>query len=178
MNRALLLLLLAGLNAGAWSFTRAVERPPRAIVPFDEPQAHDIQTQWARHLAEDVTVTNSLGMKLVLVPPGEFRQGASRQELEAIGREIEQDTSVVGGMKKWSVNHIVPNEGPDHAVRISKPYRIAAHELTLGQFRKFVEATGYQTDAEREEIDPASDQVAALGRTNLISKTSKRTNRR
>jgi formylglycine-generating enzyme required for sulfatase activity len=133
--------------------------PPPANAPFNAEQARELQRQWAAHLAEDVTVTNSLGMRMVLVPAGEFRQGASRRELEAIAREIEQDASVVGGMKKWSIDHIVPNEGPDHAVRISRPYRIAAHELTLGQFRKFVEATGYQTDAEREEIDPASDRV-------------------
>jgi formylglycine-generating enzyme required for sulfatase activity len=159
MNRYVLLFLLTGLIDGAWRSTWADERPPSVKVPFDEQQARDVQRQWATHLADEVTVTNSLGMKMVLVPPGEFRQGASRQELDAIAREIEQDNSVAGGMKTWSIDHIVPNEGPDHAVRISKPYRIAAHELTLGQFRKFVEATGYQTDAEREEIDPASDRV-------------------
>jgi len=143
--RKMFLLILAGGVLHPWGhvLTRAAEPPPLAVAPFDAEHAPQFQQQWARHLAEEVTVTNSLGMKMVLVPAGEFRQGASRRELEAIAREIEQDASVVGGMKKWSIDHIVPNEGPDHAVRISRPYRIAAHELTLGQFRKFVVATGY-----------------------------------
>lgn len=159
MSRYFLMILLVSLIGDARRSVRADQRPQLVRVPFDEQQARDGQRQWAAHLSEDVTVTNSLGMKMVLVPPGEFRQGASRRDLEAIEGEIEQDPSVAGGGKKWSIDHIVPNEGPDHAVRISRPYRIAAHELTLDQFRTFVEATGYQTDAEREVIDPASDQV-------------------
>lgn len=38
---------------------------------------------------------------------------------------------------------------PSHRVSITKPFRISAHEVTVEQFRTFVEATGYQTQAER-----------------------------
>lgn len=34
-------------------------------------------------------------------------------------------------------------------VAISRPYLIGTHEITVGQFRKFVEASGYVTEAER-----------------------------
>ncbi|WP_423816368.1 SUMF1/EgtB/PvdO family nonheme iron enzyme [Salinibacter grassmerensis] len=38
---------------------------------------------------------------------------------------------------------------PSHRVEITSPFRMSAHEVTVRQFRMFVEATGYETDAER-----------------------------
>ncbi|WP_103021092.1 SUMF1/EgtB/PvdO family nonheme iron enzyme [Salinibacter altiplanensis] len=38
---------------------------------------------------------------------------------------------------------------PSHQVKITTPFRMSAHEVTVRQFRMFVEATGYETDAER-----------------------------
>ena len=40
-------------------------------------------------------------------------------------------------------------EKPRHRVRISKGFYISAHEVTVAQFRRFVTATGYVTDAEK-----------------------------
>lgn len=41
------------------------------------------------------------------------------------------------------------NERPVHYAFITKPFYISKHEVTVGEFRAFVEATGYQTDAEK-----------------------------
>jgi formylglycine-generating enzyme required for sulfatase activity len=38
-----------------------------------------------------------------------------------------------------------PNEGPPRRVEIPRPFYLGAHLVTVGQFRAFVEATGYQT---------------------------------
>ena len=43
----------------------------------------------------------------------------------------------------------VPGEGPQHTVTLTKPIGLSTHEVTRGQFRQFVEATGYKTDAEK-----------------------------
>ena len=40
------------------------------------------------------------------------------------------------------------NERPVHTVSI-KPFRMGKYEVTVGQFRQFVDAAGYRTDAER-----------------------------
>lgn len=40
------------------------------------------------------------------------------------------------------------NDERPHQVRV-KDYRLGKYEVTLGQFRRFAEATGYRTDAER-----------------------------
>ncbi|MEO2035796.1 MAG: DnaJ domain-containing protein, partial [Planctomycetaceae bacterium] len=49
--------------------------PPLAIAPFDAGKASTLQTAWARHLGLDVQYTNPIGMKFVLIPPGEFTMG-------------------------------------------------------------------------------------------------------
>lgn len=41
------------------------------------------------------------------------------------------------------------DEKPAHKVAITKPFYLGKHEVTVEQFRQFVEATGYATDAEK-----------------------------
>jgi formylglycine-generating enzyme required for sulfatase activity len=62
------------------------------------------------------------GMELVRIPGGEFEMGSSD-----------------GG----------DNEQPVHRVRVSE-FWLGKTEVTVGQYRRFVEATGYRTDAEKE----------------------------
>ena len=42
----------------------------------------------------------------------------------------------------------IQDERPQHTVRITKPFRLSAHEVTIGQFAKFVEQAKYKTQAE------------------------------
>ncbi|WP_256091544.1 SUMF1/EgtB/PvdO family nonheme iron enzyme, partial [Candidatus Thiosymbion oneisti] len=41
------------------------------------------------------------------------------------------------------------DEGPQHGVSLIAPFAIGRCEVTVGEFRAFIEATGYRTDAER-----------------------------
>jgi formylglycine-generating enzyme required for sulfatase activity len=41
---------------------------------------------------------------------------------------------------------------PRHRVVISRPFSLGAHEVTVRQFREFVEETGYRTDAESDGV--------------------------
>ena len=52
--------------------------PPPAVAPFDAMQAKQHQQAWADHLGEPVETTNSIGMKFVVIPPGEFKMGLGR----------------------------------------------------------------------------------------------------
>jgi formylglycine-generating enzyme required for sulfatase activity len=67
-------------------------------------------------------IQNTLGMEMVLIPPGEFLMGS---EDEA-------------------------SERPVHRVRITRPFRISQREVTVGDFRQFVKAASYRTQAERD----------------------------
>ncbi|MGB0600422.1 MAG: formylglycine-generating enzyme family protein, partial [Rubripirellula sp.] len=49
--------------------------PPPANAPFGAADAKAHQEAWAKHLGVEVEVTNSIGMKLRVIPPGTFTMG-------------------------------------------------------------------------------------------------------
>jgi len=55
-----------------------------AVAPFDTQQAKKHQQAWADHLGVPVRTTNSIGMTLVLIPPGESDMGSSQEEVERL----------------------------------------------------------------------------------------------
>src|SRR5262249_40903095 len=57
--------------------------PAPLVAPFDERAAKARQADWARHLGKSSPVEeNTLKMKLVLIPPGEFMMGATEAEID------------------------------------------------------------------------------------------------
>jgi formylglycine-generating enzyme required for sulfatase activity len=112
---------------------------PPAIAPFNAEQAKQHQEAWAKHLGRPVVETNSIGMQMVLIPPGEFDMGSSQEE---INRWI----SVM-----WFQRKILAYELPKHHVTITKPFRISAKKVTVADFRKYVAATKLKTERERSE---------------------------
>jgi formylglycine-generating enzyme required for sulfatase activity len=72
-------------------------------------------------------ILNSIGMPLLLIPAGKFKMGS---------RDSDKDAS--------------DDEKPQHDVEITRPFYLGKHEVTRGQFRKFIEATGHQTEAEKD----------------------------
>ncbi len=117
--------------------------PPPAIVPFDADQARQSQDAWAAHLGVPVETAGVTGMAMVLIPPGEFFMGSSQAQADQMAAEIKAEGMPpiwIAGLK-W--------EYPRQRVRLTRPFRVSRHEVTVAQFRQFVEATGYRTDAEK-----------------------------
>jgi formylglycine-generating enzyme required for sulfatase activity len=90
-------------------------------------------------------IANSIGMKLVLIPAGEFKMGSSESAEATVaffnktyGKDLVQ--------ADW-----VKDEHPQHRVRITKPFYLGTCHVTRGQFRQFVTDTGCKTDAEKRE---------------------------
>lgn len=73
----------------------------------------------------------------VPVPAGEFVQG------------FRHDERLFAKAHPYSTSQNFKSEKPAHRVVISKKYEFSRTEVTVGQFRKFVDATGYRTDAEK-----------------------------
>ena len=119
--------------------------PPLAIAPFTPDEAKQHQQAWADHLGVPVEFTNSIGMKMVLIPPGEFLMGSSEEEIAELLKEGEQQ-----GWLKEHLGDRIKSEAPQHKVRITEPFRLAAHEVTVGKFRSFVVATAHKTEAETD----------------------------
>jgi uncharacterized protein (TIGR03067 family) len=116
--------------------------PPLAIAPFDSSKAKEHQEAWAKYLGVPVETTNSIGMKLRLIPPGEFTMGTSAAEIDNLLKGTELKSA------PWWIHEQVKSEGRDRRITIHEPFYIGAHEVTVGQFREFVRATGYKTKAE------------------------------
>ena len=105
--------------AGFWSRTHGLVDPNNRIKEAPPPALIPIP------VAPAVRLINVVGMILILVPAGEFLMGSPDTDPAAKGIEK-----------------------PRHQVRISRPFYLGANEVTVGQFRAFVAATGYRTEAE------------------------------
>jgi formylglycine-generating enzyme len=85
---------------------------------------------------------NSIGMKLVSIPAGEFFMGGQ-----------EPAESLIEAFPNYRrPPEFFKDEYPRHRVRITKPFLLGKHEVTVGQFRRFVEESGYKTEAERDGL--------------------------
>jgi formylglycine-generating enzyme required for sulfatase activity len=124
-------------NATDSAGTAKHEPPAHAVSPFNAAQARAHQEAWARHLSVPVEYTNGIGMKLVLIPPGEFTMGTSSEDAPKL---------VPNGWD-WAREAIL-SEAPQRQIMIRKPFYMASTEVTIGQFMRFVEATGYKSAEE------------------------------
>src|SRR5262249_20100833 len=79
-------------------------------------------------------ITNSIGMKLTLIPAGKFQMGSPATEPHRTDGEKQ------------------------HEGILSKAFHMGHHEVTVGQFKAFVKETGYRTDGER-----GGGSIAPLG---------------
>lgn len=139
----LMSILSASLFAGEEKKAALERTPAAAKAPFDARQARALQEAWARHQQIPMESTNTVGGKLILVPPGEFLMGSSDAEVAAAIQLAESAQADENTRKR-----IQSTERPQHRVTITKPFLLGATEVTIGQFRKFVEATKYVTEAE------------------------------
>jgi len=79
-------------------------------------------------IAQEKTMTTSTGMELVWVPPGEFMLGSTAAERGTANNEGDQPRKTT----------------------IKQGFWMGRTELTIGQWKQFVVATGYVTDAEKD----------------------------
>ncbi len=98
--------------------------PPTAVAPFDAREAREHQEAWAKHLGVPVEYSNSIGMKFVLIPPGEFLMGSTAADIEAV-------LAVAGSDEAF-----VRSEGPRHKVILAQPFYLGLNEVTQSQYEK------------------------------------------
>ncbi len=115
--------------------------PPLAKAPFSAAEARQYQEAWAKYLGAPVENTNSDGTTMVLVPPGEFLMGLTEEQVAAALKDKDPSHWLYSNYRESS---------PQHKVTISKPFYMAATEVTIAQFRAFIADTGYRTEAERD----------------------------
>jgi formylglycine-generating enzyme required for sulfatase activity/Leucine-rich repeat (LRR) protein len=119
-------------------------RPSLVIAPFDAVQARKHQEAWAQHLGVPVEMTNSIGMKLRLIPPGEFMMGTDPETIKAAHLKHTNEQAVLPRLEE-----AIGRESPRHKVTITTPWFTGSAAVTRGQFRAFAKATGYRTEVEQ-----------------------------
>ena len=83
-----------------------VVAPKPLVVPFTEAEARAAQRAWATYLKTEPEIKNKLGMRLALIPPGEFQMGSPFDEAERATDETQ------------------------HRVRITRAFWLGVYEVT------------------------------------------------
>ena len=86
------------------------------------------------------------GPALVLVPAGRFQMGSHEHE-----RKI---AMAAGAQKKW-----LERETPQRWVGIERPFAMGRTPVTVGEWRVFAQATGWETQGEVNWADPGFPQA-------------------
>jgi uncharacterized protein (TIGR03067 family) len=104
--------------------------PAPAIAPFDAAKARQHQQEWADYLKIPVEHTNSIGMKFVLIPPGEFAMGST-------AAEVEKALPDARGEEEWQKHweKCIQSEAPRHQVVLTQPFYLAVHEVTQKEYQ-------------------------------------------
>jgi formylglycine-generating enzyme required for sulfatase activity len=108
-----------------------------------------------------VDLGGGVKMTLVLIPAGTFTMGSTEEDLKAVRQKWPE---VKDG---WFTD-----EKPAHKVTISKAFWMGKQEVTVGQFRRFVEAMGYRTDAEKGTGSTKGAVVTTEGKVKIAEDAS------
>ena len=90
------------------------------------------QEACAKSLRVPVEVVNSIGMRFVLIPPGEYEMGTSAADGV---RELEEAARWLPPLEKYYAGRI-PTEEPRHRVKISKAFYLSACEVTQSEYEQ------------------------------------------
>ena len=146
-------------NANMLAFRAQVLLPLNELVELTACSDWDnrlaVQETWERVLGAKTdgiagaeTLTNTLGMQLVLIPAGEFLMGSPDSDSEASS-----------------------NEKPQHRVRITKPFYLGVYEVMQAQYQKVVGNNPSQFKGESLPVETVSweDAVAFCKRLSEVA---------
>jgi formylglycine-generating enzyme required for sulfatase activity len=134
--------------------------PARAVFPFDAAKARQHQDEWASYLKLDRETSNSIGMKLVLIPPGEYDMGTTeaktREHLETARRN----------RQGWVERNLAWEQ--QHHVTISRPFYMGQCEVKQEEYLQLVPGFRFLDARDGHPVD-RTDWVAAVNFCNLLS---------
>jgi len=107
-----------------------LQRPAPAAAIFTADEAKGYQARWSEFLGQPVEKSNSIGMKLVLIPQGEFDMGTAPAEIEEL---LKTTTSQI-------VRARYQTESPVRRVKIDRPFYMSTQEVTQAEYEKLLQA--------------------------------------
>ena len=125
--------------------------PMELIWPFSAAQAKAAQEALARSLGKKVIEKNSLGMEMVLIPPGKFTMGSPPKEMDRRSGEDQVE------------------------VTLTSPFWLGKTEVTQGQWQKVMGTTPWKGQPfVKEGHDVAATFVSWVDAQDFLEKLSKR----
>lgn len=115
--------------------TLAIATTLGCTIESEQERAAEPQSTFAASREVEISMTNSVGMEFVLIPPGEFLMGSTPDDTDADA-----------------------DERPQHKVRITKPFLLQTTEVTQGQWRRVMDSAPWQSQLFVKE---GSDQAAS-----------------
>ena len=121
-----------------WDEILPADAPPPAVAQFDADAAKRHQQAWADYLSVPVEKEVVVGkdedgeevtLTMVLIPPGEFMMG--------INDEDRAKLLEVAGKDKYLID-MIHSAGPQHRVRITRPFYLGKYEVTQAQWQSVV----------------------------------------
>lgn len=104
-------------------------KPELLHAPFSAEEGHAAQAAWAAYLGQPAPVErNTLGMELVLIPPGRFKMGSPESDCQA-----------------------ADNEKPQAAVTLTQPVYVGKTEVTQEQWEALMGTRPWQGKANTQE---------------------------
>lgn len=135
--------ILPGVAIAIWAALLPLCCPHAQDGPQPAPRAAPLQAVPLESAASisPARMTNSLAMRFVLVPAGEFVMGSN-----------EAPSTLAAAYPGYETRRLVDiaDETPAHRVHITHAFWLGQHEVTLGQFRNFVHLSGYTPESEAD----------------------------
>ncbi len=125
---------------------QSAKKPPLAVAPFTAEQATQHQQAWAKYLNVQVEQVNPIGMKLCLIPPGQFMMGTADQDatIHMSGR-LSRSSSIRLSRHRY--------ESPQHVARITRPFWMSATEVTQNQYFRVMGSNPSSTRMPNHPVD-------------------------
>ena len=105
-----------------------------------------------------VEITNSIGMKFILIPPGEFDMGSPKELIEEELKTADDD--------KFYKEHL-SGEGPKHHVRITRPFYLGMYLVTQDEYQRVMGSNPSEFSA----TGKGKDKVGGRTRSGSRSRT-------
>ncbi len=143
-----------GSNTAAAEMTnQPAQSHPNATAGAKTAKEQKEAWRWREHSGLPIEITNSIGMKLALIPPGEFTMGSPR---ELIQQELKTP-----GIEDWYKDRL-PGEGPQHLVRITRPFYFGVYLVTQEEYQRVM------------GINPSEFSAAGKGKGKVAGEDTRR----